>query len=137
MEWYSVKFLSKITITGEPDRDRMDDHFSDTRLYFEESVVLVRADSFDHAFVLAVNNAKKEYSAYENKYGQKVTWEFDRTLDCFRLPEAPGSFAKVYSTLFPVRAGENIGRALHQRYEACSPENAHELRRRERMRMGE
>jgi hypothetical protein len=129
MEWYTVKLLYRLMVSGDPDRAKLDARYTDNRLYFRESMLLVKADSVDHAFVLAANTAKSNYERYQNRYSQTVTSEFDRTIDCFRLSDMPGSFAEVYSSVFPAHVGENTHHMLMKRYEPCPPDMAHALRR--------
>lgn len=130
MEWYSVKLLYRIVITGEPDKSTVDVHCVNADQYFEERVLLVRADSSDHAYVLASNIAKSDYDSYVNKYGQTVTWLFDRTIDCFRMTDSPGSFAKVYSSIFMAGKGRDAERLIQKKYDSCPADRMHLLRRR-------
>ena len=45
-DWFSVKLLHRITISGMPNKDRIDEHYHDVREFFEESIVLVNAFIF-------------------------------------------------------------------------------------------
>ena len=61
LEWYSVKLIYEFIITGEPDPAKIDEDYNTDKQY-EESIMLVKANSFDHAYSIA------EVKAKENEY---------------------------------------------------------------------
>jgi len=119
MDWYSVKLIYKYTVTGEPDPILVDK-------FYEESVVLVVADSFEEAYKVAESNASMD--VYMNKYGQTVTMELYDAVDCFRFYEQPQALTEVYSTIFSDDANTDIESLVDKRYERCTIEEMHVLR---------
>lgn len=122
MDWYSVKLLYKFTITGKPDEDKIDEYFNDINDFFEESILLVAAESFDEAYQTAENQAQKNYNLYENKYGQKVKQELieqdqELVIDCKTSVE---DFVKEFKIKnlnngkITSRTYENYGNALRR-----------------------
>jgi len=96
--WYGVKIIKQIIVCGEPDENLVDEFYDDDgKQHFEESVMLVRARSFDHAYKTAENKAKKDNEPYMSIYGQQVTWKFIRAVDCFLIIDELKSGAEVYS----------------------------------------
>ncbi|MDI4644551.1 DUF4288 domain-containing protein [Cohnella hashimotonis] len=83
--WYAVKVLYEAVITGHPDPATIDENYSNTHKSFEESILLVNAQSPDHAYTIAEKKAKQNEMDYENPYGETVEWIFVRSLDCFIL----------------------------------------------------
>lgn len=124
MDWYSVKLIYKYTVTGEPDPILVDKFFSGRTKFYEESVVLVVADSFEEAYKVAESNASMD--EYMNKYGQTVTMELYDAVDCFRFYEQPQALTEVYSTIFSDDA--DIESLVDKRYERCTIEEMHVLR---------
>lgn len=128
MNWYSVKLLYIMTVTGKPEPVLMDEYFSESTEFFEESIVLVTADSFENAYQIAEDNARKITEAYINKYGQTVSKELYDSIDCFELCDPPQMLTEVYSTIFCKDEGSDEKSAIDKRYESCSVEEMHMLR---------
>ncbi len=128
MSWYGVKLLHKSTVSGKPVQDRMDEFYRDTTEFFEESVLLVKAISFDDAYRIAEAAARENNEDYENKYGQRVITEFFELLDCFRMTGCPESATEVYSTFFAKKRDEDEQALLDERYAGCTIEEMHVLR---------
>ena len=129
--WYGGKLLHKITISGAPNQDKIDKFFHNERVFFEESILLVKASSFDKAYQIAEKAAKNADEVYENKYGQTVKHEFYQSIDCFHLFDSPKSNLKeAYSTFFQKEQGDNEKSTLNQRYHNCTGEELHLLRHR-------
>jgi len=126
MFWYAVKLLYRMNVSGEPNASLTDDHYSERDLFFEESVLLVPAGSFEEAYEKAETEAKKKANVYENKYGQTVTVGFYKAVDCFKLFESPQAFTEAYSAIF-CEEPENVAR----RYERCTAEEMHVLRQKQ------
>jgi hypothetical protein len=123
MLWYAVKLLYRMNVSGKPKASLPDDHYSDRDQFFEESVLLITAGSFEEAYEKAETEARKKARAYENKYGQTVTIEFYEAVDCFALFESPQVFTEAYSSIF-CEEPENVAR----RYKRCTAEEMHVLR---------
>lgn len=48
--WYGVKIIKQLIVEGEPDEMLLDEFYEDDdKQQFEESLMLVRAQSFEHA----------------------------------------------------------------------------------------
>lgn len=99
-KWYSVKILYESTITGEPNKDKIDENYTDEYKIYEESIILIKAQSFDHAYKLAEKKAIAQELDYYNPYDQLVQVKFVRSLDCFELFDNElGSGTELYSRL--------------------------------------
>lgn len=97
MDWYSVKLLYKFIISG--DADDVDEYFCDDKEIFEETVMLVQADSFDGAYAEAEKRAKENNDTFTNKYHQNVEYKFVESLDCYCIGENIQSGAEVFSNI--------------------------------------
>lgn len=128
MDWFAVKLLHKITISGMPEKDKLDEFYHDIHEFFEERIILVKASSFDNAYELAESEAKEGDDVYENKYGQTVRWEFYESIECFHLFDSPQSPVEVFSTLFAKEQDEDEEDLLDKRYGGCTAEETHVLR---------
>ena len=129
LSWYGVKLLHKITISGIPEQDKIDEFFQDTKIFFEESILLAKASSFDEAYQIAEMTAQNDNEIYENKYGQMVKHEFYESIDCFHLYDSPKSTIEIYSTFFQKKQGEDEKILLDKKYKNCTIEELHLLRR--------
>lgn len=127
-EWYGVKLLHRITISGIPEQDKTDEFFCEERTFFEESVLLIKASSFDAAYQIAERTAEKDNEVYKNKYGQLVRHEFYESIDCFHLCDSPKSTAEIYSAFFLKGQDEEEQLVLDKRYRDCTAEELHMLR---------
>lgn len=127
-DWFGVKLLRKFTILGIPEKSKIDEFFHDANEFFEESVLLVKASSFDDAYQIAEMTAQKDNCIYENKYGQMVKNEFFESIDCFHLFDSPQSSVEVYSTFFLKRQNDDEQTVLDKRYDCCTTEEKHLLR---------
>ena len=47
--WYAVVLLFESTISGEPNADKIDENFYAGVKLYEEDIMLIRAQSHDHA----------------------------------------------------------------------------------------
>lgn len=96
--WFGVKLIKQIVVQGEPAEDLVDEFYTNNDLrHFEETIVLVRAQSFDHAYKIAETNAKLDNTTYPNVYGQMVSWKFIDAVDCFLVGDEIRSGIEVYS----------------------------------------
>lgn len=48
-QYYGVRIIYQAVITGNPLPEPIDEDYTDTHSFFEESIMLVHAQSFDHA----------------------------------------------------------------------------------------
>ena len=99
-DWYGVKIIKQIIIKGEPDEKLIDEFYDDDgKQHFEEIVMLVRAQSFDHAYKIAEGKATKDWANefHPNMYGQQVAWKFIAAVDCFLILDELKSGAELYS----------------------------------------
>jgi len=100
-EWYAVKLLFESTISGEPNKDKIDEHYDNTCKVYEERIIVVKAQSSDHAYKKADEMAKKEEMEYYNLYDQLVKCRFVDSLNCQRLfDDDIKSGTEIYSTLY-------------------------------------
>lgn len=102
-KWYAVKLLFESTISGEANKEKIDENFSNEYKMFEEQIVIIRAQSFDHAYKKAEVVATKGEMIYNNPYDQTVCCKFIDSLDCFCLFDNQiKSETEVYSRLIKV-----------------------------------
>lgn len=127
MAWFSVKLLYKVTITGQPEPDRIDEYYNKADGYFEESILLAEAESFDDAFAKAKKEALKNQDIYVNKYGQTVKIAFYDFIECYHLFDSPQSLTEVFWTCFK-NTQENEKQIIADRYRSCSSDEMHPLR---------
>ena len=85
---YGVKVI--FTYTVEPDN----------RKFYEESIYLVNAESFDDAYKKAEEYMKEYDSEYTNPKGQKVKTEKIDFIDCFLVFDEEDSVQEIYSATF-------------------------------------
>jgi hypothetical protein len=126
--WYCIKLLHRITIDGDIPKDKIDKYCHEANTFFEESILLVQAFSFEEAYNSAENKAKNDNDVYENKYGQVVKREFLESIDCFHLFDSPLSGIEIYSAFFRKGQGEDEKILLDQRYNYCKGDELHPLR---------
>lgn len=86
-EWFSVKLIFESIISGKPERCGIDKNYTNDAKTYEESIVLIKAQSFEHAYRIAEEKAKKREIEYTNPYGELVNWKFVRAVDCFWMNE--------------------------------------------------
>lgn len=99
-EWFSVKIIYINRIEGEPQAELIDENFTPHFIAYEESVVVIRARSFEKAYAKAQRIAKENESEYENKYGQKVITRYFDAIDCFQLfDEKLKDGTEIYSNI--------------------------------------
>ena len=98
--YYGVKIIKQIIVEGEPDLNLIDEFYNDDEeQLFEESIMLVHAQSENHAYKIAESKATKrwENEFHPNMYGQQVAWKFIKAVDCFLIVDKLKSGAEVYS----------------------------------------
>lgn len=73
LDWYDVKIIKQIIIKGEPNPKLVDESFDDDgKQNFVESVMLIRAQSFNHAYKLAKKEQKRAMNFIPVYMGQQV-----------------------------------------------------------------
>ncbi|MEN6463031.1 MAG: DUF4288 domain-containing protein [Syntrophomonas sp.] len=102
-QWYGVKLLYESVISGKPTPEAIDKYYSNAIKTFEESIVLVYALSFDHAYKIAENQAKDNQISYHNYYNELVEWNLVQAIDCFVLiDDVIKTGTEVYSRFISV-----------------------------------
>ena len=86
-EWYAVKLLYECIIKGKPNPETIDKNYTNAHKTYEESFMLVKAQSFEHAYTIAEKKAKELEHDYLNPYEEHVEWKFVKALDCFSILE--------------------------------------------------
>lgn len=84
-KWYSVKLIFENIITGDPEPETIDINYTNKYKIYEESIVLVKAQSFEHAYKIAECRAKKYEDEYTNPYSELVNVKFLEAIDCFLI----------------------------------------------------
>lgn len=96
-QWYSVKLVYKFDIAGEPTHT--DEQYQNKQNFFEESIILVNATSFDDAYEKAEKYGRENEETYQNEYDQTVLYVFVDTLDCYVLGKTIESETQVYASI--------------------------------------
>ncbi|MDJ1504038.1 DUF4288 domain-containing protein [Xanthocytophaga agilis] len=100
MKWYGVKLVYVFTIQGLPIVELIDKNYIENYRGYEESIVIIKAQSFDEAYELAEKVARKNESDHTNIYGQRVEKRYLESLDCFWIfEERIKSGMEVYSQM--------------------------------------
>ena len=115
--YYGVKLIKHIVVSGEPDKDLIDEFYDESgEQEFEESVLLIHAQSFDHAYKLAEKRAAEDNIVYKNVYGQQVEWRFIEAVDCFLICDELKSGAEVYSCIYTADPGISADEFLQRQF---------------------
>lgn len=102
MEWNAVKLIYEHIISGDPNPEKMDEDYITDNVY-EESIMLEKAHSFEHAYSIAEKKAKENEMEYINPYDEKVCYKFAEAIDCFHLfDEELETGTELYSRLISV-----------------------------------
>lgn len=86
-QWYSVKLIFESIISSEPESNTIDINYISTHKTYEESIILINAQSFDYAYKIAEKKAIERELDYINVYGESVGWKFVEAIDCFSIGE--------------------------------------------------
>ena len=108
--FYSIKILKQILVEGQPDPNlvqklakdldsTVDELLEDDGQSFEESIMLIHAQSYAHANKIAEKKAleSERNGTGLNAYGQKVTWKFIKIIDCYWIIDDLATGAEIYS----------------------------------------
>lgn len=113
--FYGVYIIKQIQIIGDPDL--IDHNYDDSVNTFEESVMVVYAQSFDHAYKIAEQKAKEEKQPHTNIYDQKVLWKFIEAVDCYQIAEDKlESGTEVFSALYETEKDITAEKFLTERF---------------------
>jgi len=115
--YYVVKLIYQAIITGDPIPERIDENYNDTHTFFEESVMLVRAQSFDHAFTIAERKAQDNERTHINPYGQTVEWKLVDAINCYLIDDKITNGIELYSSLTPRKKEVTPSEYIMQKYE--------------------
>jgi len=127
LEWYGVKVLYKYLIIGSPNIEKIDENYEDHQV-FEESILLIKAQTFDQAYEIAEKKAKECEGSYTNVYDQIVKFQFVESLDAFLLCEEDElqSGTEVYSRFLHIPKEESLANVLSRHYpEVIEDETEH------------
>ncbi|MED3885449.1 DUF4288 domain-containing protein, partial [Priestia aryabhattai] len=115
--WYGVKVLYKHIVSGKPTPEKIDTNYNEHQI-FEESILLIKAQSFDQAYELAEQEAKGHKDSYTNVYDQLVEFKYIESLDVFELfeDEELASGTEVYSRFVHTSKGEKFSDFLTRYY---------------------
>ncbi|GAA5042792.1 hypothetical protein GCM10011506_45650 [Marivirga lumbricoides] len=97
---YGIKNVFQFSIEGAPDNSLVDSNYKKNYQAFEESIMLVTADSFDDAYEVAKKKAREAEDTYVNIYGQTVLIKFIDSVDCYSISESElENGMEVYSNI--------------------------------------
>lgn len=107
---YAVKLLFESVHSGEPHPTKMDGHYEENHdTLFEESIILVKANSLEEAYELGEKIAIHSEESYDNTYGEQVTWTFRKVLHVFELDDTPFETGKeLYARFLHVKKNETV-----------------------------
>ncbi|KAB2443111.1 DUF4288 domain-containing protein [Bacillus luti] len=115
---YAVKLLFESVHSGKPNPSKVNAHYEeDHDTLFEESIILVKANSLEEAHVLGEKFAIQSELTYENVYEEKVTWKFRKVLHVFELNDT--SFetgTELYARFLHVKKNETVDTVVKQYY---------------------
>jgi len=115
--YYGVRLIYQAIITGQPVAERVDENYSDTHTFFEESIMLVRAQSFDHAYTIAERKARNNSRTHTSTYGQTVEWKLVDAIDCYWIDYELTNGTELFSSYTPVKKKITPAEYLMQKYE--------------------
>ena len=75
------------SVVGEPNSKLEDDNYIEGYIAYEESIVVIQADSFDTAYQKAEQVAKEHEDDYQNIYGQTIQVRYYDAVDCHLIDE--------------------------------------------------
>ena len=113
---YSVKVI--FTYSVEPDN----------RKFYEESIYLVDAESFDDAYEKAEEYTRGFDLEYTNPKGQKVKTEKIDFVDCFLAFDVENGVQEIYSTTFKNKYSLNEEDFYEAITNQCDADELHDLR---------
>jgi len=129
-KWYGVKVLYKNLIEGKPNAEKIDENYEDHQI-FEESILLIKAKSFDQAYEIAETKAKENEDSYINVYDQVVNFQFVDSLHAFLLceDEELENGIEVYSRFLHISKEESFANVLSRYYPEVIEEEKDQIRK--------
>lgn len=124
MDWYGVKVLEKITLTGEA-RPAQNEPVLDFNTFYREKVVLVKADSVRdawHKTKIKESELAKEHGSFVNRHGQTVTRTYQDIIECAKLSGEPAEYSEVFCTYFVGMDEVSADEIICDRYNSCPGE---------------
>ena len=113
---YGVKVM--FTYSVEPDN----------RTFYEESIYLVDAESFEDAYQKAENYTKDFDTEHTNPKGQKVTTQTIDLIDCFLAFEDDNGVQEIYSATFNNKTSLSEKDFYHALTVSCDAEELSDFR---------
>lgn len=115
---YAVKLLFESVHSGEPDPTKIDGHYEENHdTLFEESIILVKANSLEEAHKLGEKIAMQSEDTYNNMYDEQVTSTFQKVLHVFELDDTPFETGKeLYARFLHVKKNETINTVVKTYY---------------------
>ena len=115
METYGLKIFYRMT--------------AGSRVFYEESIVLLKAESFDAAYEKAEAHALGVCSdEYINVYGEPVKTELVDIVDCFQAFDEDNGVQEVYSRILKNRTPMNEEEFIDLLADNCTVEERTPLR---------
>lgn len=115
--YYGVRIIYQAVITGSPLPERIDENYTNTHTFYEESIMLVHAQSFDHAYTTAQEKLRDNLLTHRNPYGQTVEWKLVDLIDCFLIDNKLTNGIEIYSSITPVEREVTPEEYLMKKYE--------------------
>ena len=119
--YYGVKIIKQLIVKseGNPNNNQMDEYsFDNDKQDFEEVIILVHAQSFDHAYEVAEKKAAKHEKSYLNIYNQQVVWKVIAAIDCFLICDELRSGTEIYSCFHTANKNENAKDFIKNQFHA-------------------
>ncbi|MED0947582.1 DUF4288 domain-containing protein [Bacillus mobilis] len=115
---YAVKLLFESVHSGEPNPTKMDEHYEEHHdTLFEESIILVKANSLEEAYKLGEKIAMQSEDTYDNMYDEQVKWTFRKVLHVFELDDTPFETGKeLYARFLHVKKNETVDTVVPKYY---------------------
>lgn len=104
---------------------------SDNQKFYEESIYLVDAESFDDAYKKAEEYTKEYDSEYTNTKGQKVKTEKIDFIDCFLAFDEENGVQEIYSTTIKNKSSLSENDFYEAITVQCGADELFDLRREE------
>ncbi|MGE7886276.1 DUF4288 domain-containing protein [Bacillus cereus] len=115
---YAVKLLFESVHSGEPDPSKTDEHYEKNHnTLFEESIILVNANSLEEAHELGEKIAIQSEHTYDNMHNEQITWTFRKVLHVFELNDT--SFetgTELYARFLHVKKNETVDTVIEKYY---------------------
>jgi hypothetical protein len=115
-QWFSVKLIFENVISGEPEPDTIDKNYTNNYKTYEESIVLIKAQSFDSAYKIAEKKAREMEMDYTNPYGELINHKFIEAISCFSIIDELSTGAEMYSRVLRVPKPVDTGDFLDRYY---------------------